>query len=201
MGNVGSISFCDERVRLDTLPALFRVARNCEYMSIVAASLGTAKAPVTLPGGSMRVDVTSRIGGLHMRMPSNVRWSGMNLVACEELDIRHASAWLRCFKVLNKAPAQLGALLLHCLEALRCVRSSALQQVFACGSANKPISARLHEQLVLTLLLFIRPDLSHAASLDMQRVAHTCVSASLPCEYSLPAGCTKALHGTFCSAV
>ena len=88
-----SVSFNDKGASLARLPTILERACSLRFVSIRAASLGTAEEPFLLQGGIAAVSklyLSSR--SLHVSIPSSVTWSSISLIECDQLGIRQANS-------------------------------------------------------------------------------------------------------------
>ena len=90
-----SICFSNKGASLAWLPTILEKAFFLRFVSIEAASVGTAEEPLRLQGGITRVSKLHLSGSVHVQVPS-VTWSSISFRECNELDIRQAKSitWL-----------------------------------------------------------------------------------------------------------
>ena len=101
LDNLRSIRLHDRRMVLAKLPTILVEACNCRYVSILADRLGTVEEPLSLQGSILHVSQLDLSGKLCLRIPNGVTWSGIHFTECDELDIRHAPAWLAPCKSMH----------------------------------------------------------------------------------------------------
>ncbi len=93
--NLSSIIVVDDpKANLAELPGIFSAAENCRYVSVVAATLGTANKPAALPhcvAGADKLYLSTQ--KLHVRV-KDVKCSRIFMAGVYELNIRRVSAQL-----------------------------------------------------------------------------------------------------------